>query len=225
MRGSLPPRPVAHVQFTRGDNDTARGFFQRALTMDPLNARAHAGLSFTHFQDAFLHRSGDWRREADRAYRFAEQSVALDDRDPTTHWVLGRALWLLKRQDHAVEELELAVDLNPNFALGHYSIAFVQSQGGDARAALEAVELAQRLSPLDPLLFAMLGARALAWLNLGTMPRRRSGANGRRAGPTPMSISTPSPPSATVWRTATRRRGSMPGGSGPRRRPTAAATS
>ncbi|UEM24981.1 hypothetical protein JL100_033360 (plasmid) [Skermanella mucosa] len=154
-------------RFTRGDNDTARGFFQRALTMDPLNARAHAGLSFTHFQDAFLHRSGDWRREADRAYRFAEQSVALDDRDPTTHWVLGRALWLLKRQDHAVEELELAVDLNPNFALGHYSIAFVQSQGGDARAALEAVELAQRLSPLDPLLFAMLGARALAWLNLG----------------------------------------------------------
>ena len=154
-------------RFTRGDNDTARGFFRQALRLDPLSARAHAGLSFTHFQDAFLHRLGDWRREADRAYRFAEQSVALDERDPTTHWVLGRALWLLKRQDPAVEELGVAVDLNPNFALGHYTIAFVQAQGGDAAAALEAAELAQRLSPLDPLLFAMLGARALAWMNLG----------------------------------------------------------
>jgi tetratricopeptide (TPR) repeat protein len=154
-------------RFTHNDNETARGFFQQALRLDPLCARAHAGLSFTHFQDAFLHRTGDRCREADRAYRFAEQSVALDERDPTTHWVLGRALWLLERQGDAVEELGLAVDLNPNFALGHYSIAFVQSQGGDAQAALNAVDLAQRLSPIDPLLFGMLGVRALAFLNLG----------------------------------------------------------
>jgi len=153
-------------RFTRGDNETARGFFQQAIRLDPLCARAHAGLSFTHFQDAFLHRTGDRDRETDRAYRFAQQSVALDDRDPTTHWVLGRALWLLERQDYAVEELSLAVDLNPNFALGHYSIAFVQAQGGDALAALTAAELAQRLSPIDPLLFGMLGVRALAYLNL-----------------------------------------------------------
>ncbi|HYG86935.1 MAG TPA: BTAD domain-containing putative transcriptional regulator [Azospirillum sp.] len=154
-------------RFTRDDNETARGFFQQALRLDPLCARAHAGLSFTHFQDAFLHRTGDRRGEADRAYRFAEQSVALDERDPTTHWVLGRALWLLERQDDAVEELGLAVDLNPNFALGHYSLAFVQAQGGDALEALHATDLAQRLSPFDPLLFGMLGVRALAHLNLG----------------------------------------------------------
>ncbi|HYD68598.1 BTAD domain-containing putative transcriptional regulator [Azospirillum sp.] len=153
-------------RFTRDDNETARGFFQRALHLDPMCGRAHAGLSFTHFQDAFLHRTADRRREAGHAYRFAEQSVALDERDPMAHWVLGRALWLLERQDDAVEELGLAVDLNPNFALGHYTIAFVQSQGGDARAALDAADLAQRLSPFDPLLFGMLGSRALALMNL-----------------------------------------------------------
>jgi tetratricopeptide (TPR) repeat protein len=90
----------------------------------------------------------------------------LDERDPTAHWVLGRALWLLKRQDDAIEELDIAVDLNPNFALGHYTIAFVQAQGGDTATALRAVDLAQRLSPIDPLLFGMLGVRALACLNL-----------------------------------------------------------
>ena len=153
-------------RFTRDDNETARGFFQQALRLDPLCARAHAGLSFTHFQDAFLHRTAEWRGEADRAYRFAEQSVALDERDPTSHWALGRALWLLARQDDAVEELGLAVELNPNFALGHYSIAFVQAQGGDAAAALDAADLARRLSPFDPLLFGMLGSQAMAYLNL-----------------------------------------------------------
>ena len=168
-------------RFTHNDNETARGFFQQALRLDPLCARAHAGLSFTHFQDAFLHRTGDRCREADRAYRFAEQSVALDERDPTTHWVLGRALWLLERQGDAVEELGLAVDLNPNFALGHYSIAFVQSQGGDAQAALNAVDLAQRLSPIDPLLFGMLGVRALAFLNLGDYAQAAVWGERRRA--------------------------------------------
>jgi len=153
-------------RFTREDNETARALFQHALRIDPLSARAHAGLSFTHFQDAFLHRTGHREVEAERAYRFAEQSVALDERDPASHLALGRALWLLERQADAVEELALAVDLNPNFALGHYSLAFVQAQGGDARAALRAADLAQRLSPFDPLLFGMLGARALAYLDL-----------------------------------------------------------
>lgn len=161
-------RGVWHMfRFTRDDNETARGFFQRALRLDPMCGRARAGLSFTHFQDAFLHRTTDRRGESDRAYRFAEQSVALDERDPMGHWVLGRALWLLERQDDAVAELDVAVTLNPNFALGHYTIAFVQSQGGDARAALDAADLAQRLSPFDPLLFGMLGSRALALMNLG----------------------------------------------------------
>lgn len=153
-------------RFTRDDNETARGLFQQALRTDPASARLHAGLSFTHFQDAFLHRTGQRGIEAEHAYRFAEQSVGLDERDPTSHLALGRALWLLGRQDDAVEELSLAVGLNPNFALGHYSLAFVQAQGGDARAALSAADVAQRLSPFDPLLFGMLGARALACLNL-----------------------------------------------------------
>lgn len=153
-------------RFTHDDNETARGLFLHALRLDPLSARVHAGLSFTHFQDSFLHRTGNRKIEADRAYRFAEQGVTLDERDPTSHLALGRALWLLERQGDAVEELGIAVDLNPNFALGHYSLAFVQSQGGDAAAALRAADVAQRLSPFDPLLFGILGARALACLNL-----------------------------------------------------------
>jgi len=46
---------VQHVyRFTKTDNDLAKTWFQRAVEKDSNFARAYAGLSFAHFQDAFL---------------------------------------------------------------------------------------------------------------------------------------------------------------------------
>ena len=91
----------------------------------------------------------------------------VDDRDPAAHWSMGRALWLRGSSEQGVAELERAVELSPNFALGHYSLAFVQSQSGDTDAAIAMADCSRRLSPFDPLLFAMLGSRAMALTRLG----------------------------------------------------------
>ena len=80
---------------------------------------------------------------------------------------MGRALWLSGHQDPALVELEQAIDLSPSFALGHYTLAFVHAQAGDPQAAVAASDHARRLSPFDPLLFGMLGARAIALVRLG----------------------------------------------------------
>jgi tetratricopeptide (TPR) repeat protein len=80
---------------------------------------------------------------------------------------MGRALWLRGHQDQSVVELETAIDLSPNFALGHYTLAFVHSQGGNPRAAIKSSDHSRHLSPFDPLLFGMLGARAMALVRLG----------------------------------------------------------
>jgi hypothetical protein len=56
---------------------------------------------------------------------------------------------------------------SPNFALGHYTLAFVNSQTGDPKAAISSSDYSRRLSPFDPLLFGMLGARAMALVRLG----------------------------------------------------------
>ncbi len=80
---------------------------------------------------------------------------------------MGRALWLRGRQEQSVLELERSIDLSPNFALGHYTLAFVHSQGGDPTTAIGFSDHSRRLSPFDPLLFGMLGARAMALLRLG----------------------------------------------------------
>jgi tetratricopeptide (TPR) repeat protein len=156
-------------RFEAGDNEQAHHFFQRAVKLDPTFARAHAGLSFTHFQNAFLHRTADRQREVDLALATAGQSLIVDDRDPAAHWAMGRALWLRGDQDQSLVELERTVDLSPNFAVGHYTLAFVHSQSGDANAAVRAADHSRQLSPFDPLLFAMLATRALALMRLGQL--------------------------------------------------------
>jgi DNA-binding SARP family transcriptional activator/Flp pilus assembly protein TadD len=153
-------------RFNKTDNERARHFFAQAVQLDPTFARAYAGLSFAHFQNAFL----GWKRaapEVDRAYEAAGKSLMVDDRDPAAHWAMGRALWLRGDQDQSLTELERAVDLSPNFATGHYTLAFVHSQSGDPRAAISASDHSRSLSPFDPMLFAMLGARALGLARLG----------------------------------------------------------
>ena len=153
-------------RFNRPDNDLARYFFELAVRLDPTFARAQAGLSFTYWQSAF---QGWEKREPaiDRAFDAAGQSLMADDRDPAAHWAMGRALWLRGRHDQSLLELAQAVELSPNFALGHYTLAFVHATGGDPAIAVASADHSRQLSPFDPLLFGMLGSRAMALLRLG----------------------------------------------------------
>lgn len=153
-------------RFTQAENETARHFFATALQLDPTFARAYAGLSFTHWQNAFQ-RWGDRDRESALAFESAGQSLLVDDHNPAAHWAMGRALWLRGEQDGSLSELGRAVDLSPNFALGHYALSFVHSQSGDPRAAISSSDHSRHLSPFDPLLFGMLGSRAMSHVRLG----------------------------------------------------------
>ena len=162
-------------RFNKDDNEHARHFFDMAVNLDPSFSSAYAGLSFTHFQNAFQ----GWaprESEIDLAFRTASQSILADERNPAAHWAMGRALWLRGSHDPSVIELEQAVDLSPSFALGHYTLAFVHSQDGDPQAAIASADHSRLLSPYDPLLFGMLGARAIALVRLGQFQEAASWA-------------------------------------------------
>jgi len=161
-------RGLWHIyRFNSVDNDRAEHFFRMSAQLDPTFARAHSGLSFAHFQNAFLHRPAERATQIALAYETAGQSLMADDRDPAAHWAMGRALWLKGDEAESMTELSSSVDLSPNFALGHYTLGFVQSQSGDPRAAIGAVDHSRALSPFDPLLFAMLATHAIAHARLG----------------------------------------------------------
>ncbi len=154
-------------RFNGPDNGHAERYFRAALELDPTFARAHAGLSFTHFQNAFLDLTQDRGRQIELAFETAARGLGADDHDPAAHWAMGRALWLRRAHDEALAELSRSIELSPNFALGHYTLGFVHSQTGDPQVAIDATDYSRKLSPFDPLQFAMLASRALAHVRLG----------------------------------------------------------
>jgi TolB-like protein/Flp pilus assembly protein TadD len=153
-------------RYRQADNEHARHFFETALRLDPTFSRAHAGLSFTHFQDAFQNWS-DRAAGMEKAYRAAAQGLMADERDPAVHWTMGRALMLRGQPDESISALTRSIELSPNFALGHYNLAFVHSIVRDAHAAISAADYSRHLSPFDPMLFGMLATRAMALVRLG----------------------------------------------------------
>ncbi|MBD9526952.1 winged helix-turn-helix domain-containing protein [Paracoccus sp. PAR01] len=154
-------------RFSAEGNQRAAGHFAEAVRLDPSFARAHAGLSFTSFQEAFLRYGPDRDAACARARAQAETSFDLDPMDPFAAFTLGRSFWLTDEMDSASGWLERATELNPNYAQGYYSRALTSVLMTQTQAASDEVEQALRLSPLDPLLYGMYGTRALSLIQQG----------------------------------------------------------
>jgi DNA-binding SARP family transcriptional activator/TolB-like protein len=152
-------------QYRQVDNEHARHFFETALRLDPTFSRAYAGLSFTHFHEAFQNWS-DRAAGMEQAYRAAAQGLMADERDPAVHWAMGRALMLRGQPDESISALTRSIELSPNFALGHYNLSFVHSIVRDAHTAISAADYSRHLSPFDPMLYGMLATRAMALVRL-----------------------------------------------------------
>ena len=154
-------------RFNRGDNAAAADLFQRAIVLDPTFARAHAGLSFVHFQTAFMGYTSDTAGAIGHARRFAERGLELDPLDPFVSFTMGRTYWLEGDLDSSLGWLERATTISPHYAQGIYARAWTEALAGQALDARQHVDLAMRLSPLDPLHYAMLATRAFTHIVLG----------------------------------------------------------
>jgi tetratricopeptide (TPR) repeat protein len=147
-------------RFNRRDNDVAADLFQRAVVLEPTFARAHAAVSFVHFQTAFMHYTNDLDGAVDQARRSAERGLELDPLDPFVNFTMGRTYWLEGDLETSLGWLERATDISPHYAQGIYARAWTEALAGQAGAGREHVDLAMRLSPLDPLHYAMLATRS-----------------------------------------------------------------
>ena len=204
-------------RFNRADNERAQHFFETAVRLDPTFARAYAGLSFTHFQNAFQ----GWAErepEIDRAFDAAGQSLMVDDRDPAAHWAMGRALWLRGSQDQSIVELEQAIELSPNFALGHYTLAFVHSQAGDPQRRGPVL---RPFAPPEPVRSAALRHARRARDGAGAARAvRRGGRLGRQGGgPTERARAYPRDRRLLPGARRPARRGARPSGGDPQDAP------
>lgn len=146
-------------RYNRRDNAAATELFRHAVKQDENFARAHAGLSFVHFQTAFLRQADDIPGEIALARSWAQRGLDIDPLDPFANFTMGRSYWLESDLDSASSWLARATTLSPNYAQGLYALAWTNTIAGIDQDSREQLDLAMRLSPLDPLHYAMLGAR------------------------------------------------------------------
>src|SRR5687768_10832286 len=101
-------------RFNRRDNAAAAELFQRSLALDASLARAHAAMSFVHFQSAFMHYADDIAAAIDRARRCAARGLELDALDPFVNFTMGRTYWLEGDLETSLGWLERATELSPS---------------------------------------------------------------------------------------------------------------
>ncbi len=154
-------------RFNRTDNATAGALFQRAVALDPLFARARAGLSFIHFQTAFMRYTDDVVEETGLARRYAERGLELDPLDPFVNFTMGRTYWLDGDLESSLNWLRRSTSISPHYAQGIYALAWTEALSARPEEGRVHVNLAMRLSPLDPLYYAMLATRAFTHMAIG----------------------------------------------------------
>lgn len=163
-------------RFNAHDNQVAATMFARALDADRGFARAHAGLSFTHFQSAFVGYATDAEAERRLAQEEAELGLALDPLDPFANLTMGRAAMLLGDVESALSWFDRSVELNPNYAFAIYNRALADAVSGLGDKSEAGAVKAMTLSPIDPLRYAMLATRAFSYIVRGDFGAARDWA-------------------------------------------------
>lgn len=132
------------------DDARARTFFERALEIDPSCARAHAGLSLSHFNEWSCQAWELFDEKERLAYEHALRAASLDDGDAHVQMVLARVLLYRRDFEGGAHRVDRAVALNPNDAdvLAHAALAYTYL--GRASTAVDLAQKAIRLHPRHP---------------------------------------------------------------------------
>ncbi len=96
------------------------------------------------------------------AERAALAAIRADSEDPWAHHALGHVYLFARRFEDSLAEFEVALRLNPNFALAQAFYGLSLSYSGRWQEADEAARRALRLSPRDPYSAVYTGIAAYA---------------------------------------------------------------
>ncbi len=138
----------AAAQRTEEDLINAIAYFQEAISLDPGLARAYGSLAITLTRQAFLGYSQSPVEAQERALVLAKKAVSIDPDSPQTLWALGYVYMWKKEFDKAIEVLEQAVAIAPNYADGYGLLALINNNLGRAEKAIPLIKRGMELNPL-----------------------------------------------------------------------------
>jgi TolB-like protein len=136
-------------RLTREDYIVAQELLEKAIAIDPNYGQALGVLATSHTFCAY-NGWADMAIAVPIAERAALAAIRADSEDPWAHHALGCVHVLLRRYDDSLAEFELALRLNPNFALAQSVYGLALAFCGRWQDAGAATARALRLSPRDP---------------------------------------------------------------------------
>src|SRR6187455_3395242 len=158
----LVMRALSHYwRVTRQDNVVAQALLEKAIAIDHNYGQALGVLATSYMFTAHM----GWMEMTAAmplAERAALSAISSDSEDPWAHNALGHVYLFARRFDDSLKEFELALRLNPSFALaqGYYGSSLCYcGRWEDADAA---ANRALRLSPRGPYSPVYLGIAAFA---------------------------------------------------------------
>lgn len=147
----LRARP-ALLRPARANTVEARVLLRRAIEIDPNYAAAYAALAETYFAAISMGWAESPTGFMSRAEETANKALSLDDSDVRAHITLGRIHIFYHRYSEAKAELDRAIAINPSDANALAGRGNILMWSGQTDAAIETLELAQRIDPeLNPL--------------------------------------------------------------------------
>jgi adenylate cyclase len=122
-------------------------YFNKALKHDPNYSQAYACLGFAHIFDYQNRWTDDPDSSLVLAKQYARQAIEKDPNEPLGRCVSAMAASLEKDLDRARSEIDVALSLNPNFALAHNLRGSNRIYSGKPLEAIPEIEQGMRLDP------------------------------------------------------------------------------
>jgi len=129
----------------------ARELLRRAIVLDPNYAAAYAALADTYHVATVMGWAESPTANLNRATDLANRALSLNDSEVHARTILGRIHIFYRRYEQAKAEIERAIAINPNNADALAGWGNILMWSGQTDAAIETLELAQRIDPeLNP---------------------------------------------------------------------------
>jgi len=156
--------------FNKGGLDNierARGFFERAIALDPTNVDALVGAARAGLLVGAIYSNDDRERHLAAAEAQLIKGISIAPRNYWAHMWLGFVLVLSNRAARGIGELERASALNRNLGAPHAWIGLAKITMGRPEEAATHINEALRLSPTDSFAFMWSHLLGLAKFHLG----------------------------------------------------------
>jgi serine/threonine-protein kinase len=162
MSHTAPVNPEAYELYLRGRHETfvsddasvRRGidYFQKAIALDPGDARYHAGLADAYLVLAQIVGSMPFRQALPLVRAHAERALRIDPQRSEANMSMGVAVMWTERDLHKAERyVRRALSLSPNDATVRVVYSVILDAQGREDESLREARVALDLDPLSPL--------------------------------------------------------------------------